>query len=155
VPSYETLDAIADAYNPALAIITLLLIATRMFRAQWRAAGLGMVAFAVVAGISFGLMFVDRWLKIWPAFGLDYSTHTATSLGLVMLLSYESRKLMPLWLVSFLCYLLLMLYQRYHSVADMVTTAVVVGLPMGLGMAALYRWQRRISATSTTDAQLP
>jgi len=93
MPSYETLDAIADAYIPLLALISLLLIAVRLFKAQWKPAGRGMAGFIAVAFIAYGLMFLDRFLGIWPAVGLDYSTHTATSLGLVLLLSLEGRKL--------------------------------------------------------------
>jgi hypothetical protein len=129
VPSYETLDAIADAYNPLLALVSLLLIAARVFKAKWKLAGVGMAGFMTVALVAYGLMFLDRHLGIWPAFGLDYSTHTATALGLVILLSIEARRLATLWSISFICYVLLMLYQRYHTVADVVTTAVAVSFP--------------------------
>lgn len=139
MPSYETLDAIADAYNPLLALVSLLLIAARVFRTRWKLAGVGMAGFMAVALVSYGLMFLDRHLGIWPAFGLDYSTHTATAFGLVILLSIEARRLAALWSISFICYVLLMLYQRYHTVTDVVTTAVVVGFPLVLILLYLHR----------------
>ncbi len=150
MPSYETLDAIADAYNPLLALISLLLVAVRLFKAQWKPAGRGMAGFIAVAFITYGLMFLDRYLGIWPAFGLDYSTHTATSLGLVLLLCLEARKLTALWTVSLLCYFVLMVYQRYHTVSDIVTTAIAVGIPLGLTLLYLNRLGRPRPA----DAQM-
>ena len=142
MPSFETLDAIADAYNPLLACISLLVIAARLFRAQWKRTGLGVAGFGGVAAVAYGLMFLDRYLNLWPALGLDYSTHTATALGLVILLSFEARKLVPLWVGSLACYVLLMLYQRYHTVTDIMTTAIVVGIPLGWALAFLHRPER-------------
>lgn len=147
MPSYETLDAIADAYNPLLALISLLLIAARLFKAQWKPAGRGMAGFIAVALVAYGLMFLDRFLGIWPAFGLDYSTHTATSLGLVLLLSLEARKLATLWAVSLACYFILMVYQRYHTVSDIVTTTLAVGIPLGLILLYLNRLGRTCTET--------
>lgn len=139
MPSYETLDAIADAYNPLLALVSLLLIAARVFTARWRQAGVGLAGFVAVALVAYGLMVLDHRLGIWPAFGLDYSTHTATAFGLVILLSIEARRLAALWSLSFVGYVLLMLYQRYHTVSDVVTTAVVVGFPLVLILVYLHR----------------
>jgi hypothetical protein len=98
-----------------------------------------MAGFLAAALVAYGLMFLDRHLGIWPAFGLDYSTHTATALGLVILLSIEARKLAGVWSISFVCYVLLMLYQRYHTVADVVTTAVAVSFPLILILVYLHR----------------
>lgn len=139
MPSYATLDAIADAYNPLLAGLALLLMLISLLNAQWQQAAMRLAGFAVVAAVAYGGMLLDRHLSIWPAFGLDYSTHTASALGLVILLSYIAHRLMPLWIGSLVGYLLLMLYQRYHTLADIVTTAAVVGVPLGVGLAWLYR----------------
>lgn len=153
MPSYETLDAIADAYIPSLAIISLILITAKLFTKQWKAAGIEITAFIVVALIAYGFMFLDRAMKIWPAFGLDYSTHTATALGLVMLLSFSMRKSAPFWISTLIAYILLMLYQRYHTVADIVTTAILVGIPFGLILSFIFRPQRSDSfrAQAKTD----
>ena len=142
MPSYETLDTLADAYNPLLAAISLLLVVSRLLRAQWRPAALGLAGFAAVAVVAYGLMFLDTYWGVWPAFGLDYSTHTATALGLVMLLTLQTRTVPLLWFGSLLCYVLLMLYQRYHTLADIVTTAVVVVIPLGLSLFYLFPQKR-------------
>ncbi len=96
-------------------------------------------AFAIVVFMAYGLMFLDNRYKVWPALGLDYSTHTAVALGLVILLSFNATKLKALWCGSFAAYVLLMLYQRYHTIADIVTTALAVGAPTALLLAGLYR----------------
>jgi hypothetical protein len=115
----------------------------------------GLVAFAVVAFVAYGFMFLDRRLNIWPAFGLDYSTHTAIALGLVIFLSFNMRKLVTFWIGSLVSYVLLMWYQRYHTIADIATTGVAVGIPIGLIMTYLY-WSGRTNAANPTlnaDAQ--
>jgi hypothetical protein len=139
VLSYETLDAIADSYNPALLAISLAAIPIGRREGRWRRIGVRVAALGVVALLVYGLMFLDRRLDIWGAFGLDYSTHTALSLGLVIFLSFNARKLTVVWVGSFACYVLLMLYQRYHTIADIVTTGLVVGVPAALTMAYLTR----------------
>ena len=59
---------------------------------------------------------------------MDYSTHTALSLVLTLFLATGHRKYRGLVAASFVAYLLLMLYQGYHTVADIVSTAAAVGL---------------------------
>jgi hypothetical protein len=137
--SYETLDVIADSYNPSLALMSLAFVAAGVCKAQWKLAGVRILAFAVVVLVAYGLMFLDRHLNIWAAFSLDYSTHTAVSLGLVIFLSYNSPRLAVVWIGSFVSYVLLMLYQRYHTISDVATTSLAVGVPVGLIMACLYK----------------
>lgn len=140
--SYETLDAIADSYNPVLALASLAFIAASVFRAQWRLVVLRLSAFIVIVFVAYGLMFLDRRLNIWPAFGLDYSTHTAVALGLVLFLSFSIPRWAALWVCSFISYVLLMLYQRYHTITDITTTGLAVGVPMTLTLAFLHQPRR-------------
>jgi hypothetical protein len=139
MPSYETLDAIADSYNPSLALVALALIAAALCRARWRLAGARALAFAMVASVGYGLMFLERHLHLWSAVGLDYSTHTAVSLGLVIFLSFNAPRLAVAWIGSFVGYVLLMLYQRYHTISDIAATSAVAGVPVGLAIAYLYK----------------
>jgi hypothetical protein len=149
MPSYEMLDAIADSYNPLLALISLIFIAASLFKAQWKLAGLRLIAFAVVVFIAYGLMFLDRSLNIWPAFGWDYSTHGAVAIGLVIFLCLNARKAAILWIGSFIGYVLLMLYQGYHTIADIATTIIAVGIPIELIMGYLYGlWGAKIKEES-------
>jgi hypothetical protein len=139
MPDYETLDTIADAYIPALALFSLIAIAISAIQGQWQIAALRLLTILIFAVIAYGFMFIDSWLKLWPALELDYSTHTAVSLVLVIFLSVINKKLAVFWLVSFIAYALLMLYQQYHTLADIVTTAVVVIVPTWLIAAYCYR----------------
>lgn len=147
MPDYETLDTIADAYIPLLALFSLSAIAISAIQGRWRMAIIRLLTILIFAAVAYGFMFIDSWLGLWPAFGLDYSTHTAVSLVLVIFLSVTNKKLAVFWLVSFIAYVLLMLYQRYHTLADIVSTAVVVIVPTWLITAYCYRhWPfRRIS----------
>jgi hypothetical protein len=119
MPGYETLDAIADSYNPSLA-----LIAAGLPRAQWRLAGMRALAVAIVASVAYGLMFLDR-------------------------------RLIVLWIGSFAGYVLLMLYQRYHGISDIATTGAVVGVPVALAIAYLYRRTNEKGRRSALSRELP
>ena len=131
MPSYETLDAIADSYNPALLALSVACLVHSLFRARWQLSLARFHALAVIAFFVYGLMFLDRRLDIWDSAGLDYSTHTALALSLVLFLYFCARRWAPLWIGSLVCYVILMLYQRYHSLADVLTTAIAVGVPVG------------------------
>lgn len=128
MPSYATLDAIADAYTPLLALTCLVLLLRPLHGLQWRVLGLRGASLAAGAFVAYGLMFLDNRLAIWPMAQLDYSTHTAVALVLAIFLSmYWPASRLLCW-VSLCAYGLLMLYQRYHSLADILTTAAVVAV---------------------------
>jgi hypothetical protein len=138
MPNYETLDTIADAYIPILALFSLIAIAIPATQHRRKVATQRLLKILIFAAIAFGLMFIDSWLGLWPAFGLDYSSHTAVSLVLVIFLSLINKKLIIFWMVSFIAYLLLMRYQQYHTFADMVTTTVAVIIPTWMVAAYFY-----------------
>ena len=141
MPSYETLDTIADAYTPLLAIISLTLIVVALFKAQWRLGGLRLLTLSAVLAIAYGFMFFDSRFNVWSTFGLDYSTHTAVALVLVAFLATNTPRLTIFWVSSLTSYGLLMLYQGYHTISDIAITAVVVIVPAWLIIARLYnRW---------------
>ncbi len=127
MPSYETLDAIADLYTPLLALAALAVLLRAPGGLQWQVLGARMARLAAGALVAYGLMFLDNWLQLWPALGMDYSTHTAVALVLAMFIAAHAPNV-RLWCgVSLLAYAALMLVQRYHTAADIVTTALVAG----------------------------
>ena len=75
-------------------------------------------------------MTLDAYFNIGSFLSLDYSTHTAVSLGLIIFLYFNVRRLAIVWIVSFILYLMLMLYQQYHTIADILVTGVVTGFPV-------------------------
>ncbi len=142
--SYEVLDTIADSYNPLLALIALIFIVKALLYSQWKLLGLRLAAFFAVAITAYGLMFLDNRLNIWSYWGLDYSTHTAIAVGLVLFLSFVRPQLRIWWFVSFIGYVLLMLYQRYHTIADILTTGITVSIPLLLAFKILLRLERSL-----------
>lgn len=134
--TYENLDRIADAFVPAQGVVALLLIAVQLPVRRFRVAGCLFVLFALGLVLTYGMMFADNRFGFWPAFGLDYSTHAAVALMLTSVLVAALRRFAWLWLGLVLGYLGLCLYQRYHTVADIVTTALYL-VPLHLGIARL------------------
>lgn len=128
MPSYQTLDAIADAYLPVLGSAVLLLIVKALLHKAWQqAAGLAVI----VAGgllIAYGLMFLDQTYLLWQRIGLDYSTHTAVALVLVSAWAVYSQSWRLIGPLSLVLYCVLMLFQHYHTFIDIFTTAAIVGL---------------------------
>lgn len=125
--SYETLDTIADAYTPIILITSLLLIIWNGAKRSWKISARQF--FELMAGlvIVYGLMFLDNEFKFWQSFSWDYSTHSAIALALVMFISITQHKLALYSVVSLLTYYVLMLYQQYHTIQDILSTVVVVG----------------------------
>jgi len=73
------------------------------------------------------LMLTDLWLHLWDRFGLDYSTHTALAVSLSVSLVALSRRWLLFLVPLLLLYAWLMIALDYHSAADIMTTAIVVG----------------------------
>lgn len=141
--SYETLDAIADSVNPTLFVVSLLVIGNTLITKRWRLAGMQVLSMLAGLIIAYGLMFADNRLKIWLAFGLDYSTHTAVAIVLVSFLTMHAKILTALWVGVLLAYFVLILYQKYHTLADILVTTLVVIAPVVLAM-----WYLRSRAES-------
>lgn len=123
---YESLDMLADSFNPASLILVLFslihMAQQRNFIALRR-----YVLFLVVSLICvYGLMILDKKLGIWASLSMDYSTHTALAFASILfLVFYWSKLRLPLF-ISLGLYLALMLFQAYHSVSDIVSTALIL-----------------------------
>lgn len=123
--TYEILDAIADSYNP------LLFVGYVIFSViYWRRGdkGASIRGFSGIV-IAYCLMFIDSTLGLWKSLDLDYSTHTAVAVALIVF-HVHKRSLSSAPAISFmaslLAYCALMVYQEYHSVLDIVSTALVI-----------------------------
>ena len=135
---YDTLDTIADSVNPILATIALLGIGLTASRKRWSKAIKLTFTFLLAAVVAYGWKFIDLKLKIWHFAGLDYSTHTAVTLVLCVLLSFTFQRVIYLWCGVFIAYVGLMLYQEYHSIADIISTSLVISFTLYL-FYSLYR----------------
>jgi len=144
--SYVTLDRIADAYNPILAAAWLLLVCRTFLIRGWRA---GLIQTGLGIGtllIAYGLMWLDNAFGFWPALGLDFSTHTAVAFALGATIFAMSRPCRLAVAVSFAAYVLLVLYQQYHSIGDIVSTLLVLAGPV---CALVYASQAAVDNSST------
>jgi len=130
MPDYETLDTIADAYTPLLGGLWLILALSPLVQRQWRLAGMRVAFGLATLAVCYGLMFADKALGLWPAVGLDYSTHSAVAIAAVGILCTLLPRGRAAWLASLFAYFALMRYQRYHSVADILSTTAVVAPPV-------------------------
>lgn len=133
-PSFETLDAIADSVNPVLGLVALTW-PWLQWRGQWRLAALHVLVTLLSVAFAYAITALDRANGWWQSWGLDFSTHAAVCVALIVALCSINLSLAGWWVGVFGVYVALMLYQEYHGVADIVTTAaaiapVVIGLRM-------------------------
>ena len=140
--NYQTLDIIADSYIPLLALLSLywlIILSGKRLEEQDEARKpcvlpqkslfrYRLLGLAILLGTAYGLMFLDNLFHLWPSVGLDYSTHTAVALVLIIYLILLKPEFKFLWGLSLIAYCGLMYYQRYHIVADMVSTATTIML---------------------------
>ena len=142
---YEKLDIVADSYNPLL-LMTAIVLLLYAFKSKGKMVGLYKVVLLIaLIAIVYAMQFIDKQSGLWAAFGRDYSTHTAFSMAIVFFVLFDGRAIKSAIIFSFVCYLGLMLYQKYHTVTDIVTTVLVVSPFM---YAATYYAHRRLTKRS-------
>ncbi len=126
------LDQIADAYVPLLLAIALG-VATVKWMSGQRWFWLRLLASALLV---YGLMLTDNRWHWWATLGLDYSTHTAAALALVIFIGVGlcTRLTWILLATSLLAYGELMFYLGYHTWGDIFAT----GITIGLGLWIIY-----------------
>ncbi len=138
-PAPSALKLLADLFDPLLALLALVMPVWKMrdFRAQ--------VPYYVALGMSLACVYaikaVDDHFRIWPSFGLDYSTHTAFAVCMGASLGWVR----PGWglaiVAAILGYAALIVYLGFHSVADIATTAPIVA---ALTLSAHYIMVRSV-----------
>lgn len=131
----------ADAYTPTLLLLALIrLVFVWRMGNKYYGAGL---AYAIL--VVYGWMFIDKYFQLWAGIGLDYSTHTAASLALVMYIGIGQRwRYKALLGASLLSYGGLMFLLHYHSWSDMFTTAGVIGIFL-TPLAGWRYWSPRLN----------
>lgn len=126
--AYEVLDRIADSVNPTLGLLALSVPWLRAHRASWPKPWFRVAGAALCVGIAYLGAAFDRFTGAWPALSLDYSGHSAVCVALLVSLSHLSRRWTVASVMIGAAYAALMMYQHYHTLADIVTTAVPIGL---------------------------
>ncbi|WP_163831362.1 hypothetical protein [Spartinivicinus ruber] len=149
--SYEVLDFIADSYIPLLFLYILFLIGLVAIKEGLMFAARYLLIFFIGVVLVYFIMYLDIILQIWPSFSMDYSTHTALAIAIVNYLVVYKQQYKSYFIVSLIAYCLLMLYQQYHTVLDIVTTAVVIS-PMSF---AIFIFGKRKCLLGLTSSNLP
>jgi hypothetical protein len=131
--SYGTLDAIADAVNPLLALAAIAAGVLDLHARRVRTALLFFVTTILgVAGI-YAIAGLDETYGIWARYRSDYSTHTALATTLVTsLLIWRPGWRAPLAGVWF-AYMVLILVMRYHTLGEVIAA-------MGVGVGVTVPW---------------
>ncbi|HOY21910.1 MAG TPA: hypothetical protein PK002_02095 [Cellvibrio sp.] len=140
----NSLDQIADAYTPLLLVIALLDLVLR-----WRDGDkLHSLKLSYAVAVVYGWMFTDNRFQLWHSLGLDYSTHTAASLALVICIAVRKRLAVKIVLGSSLVlYGCLMSLLSYHSWPDMLATAAIIALCILPVMMLRTRFAQRLWST--------
>lgn len=142
--SYDVLDSMADAVNPVLGVLSLIVPWCR--KRRWRAALLINVLTLLAVGLAYAFQGIDRSLGLWSAAGLDFSTHTAVFCGIASSLCHLGKSARVGVVALGVAYGVLMLVQRYHSLLDITTTAAAMIGPLWL----MWWWALRAFSKALT-----
>lgn len=127
---YAALDVLADSHNPLLAVVALALIVSAVAQRRGRLALLRLAGVLAALAVVYGFKLADDRLGLWPRFGVDYATHTAVALAAATYLVAQAPRLWAFWIASFAGYTWLVLHQRYHTPADLLSTCAAVAGPL-------------------------
>lgn len=126
----KILDFVADSFNPLLVLLAL--IAPRLAGNRSRRQVLDHYA---ATGVGVGLVYLvkalDGWLRIWAAFGLDFSTHSAVAASLVVSLAVFRRGWLAPLAIALALYYALELVMGYHGVPDILSAGTLAALLTG------------------------
>jgi len=122
--TYRILDAVADSFDPLLAIIALIC----PLRRKPRAILFYYLSAAAAIGFVYFVRAIDGREQIWRSFGLDFSTHSAFAASLAVSMgAFRRNWIAPLALITVL-YFSLELIMRYHGLLDILSSAMVAAL---------------------------
>jgi len=121
--TYRLLDAIADSYNPLLALLALAVPLLRKPR-ELRPAVRYYIATAAAIAFVYLIRAIDAHQQLWASIGLDYSTHSSFAASMAVSVAMYLRRWLPPIFASMALYFCLELVMRYHGVLDIVTSAI-------------------------------
>lgn len=123
--SHQTLKVIADSVNPTLGILAIVLPFTK-WRDVWRLAAAHLGVTLLIVALTYLFRAILQLEALWANWGLDYSTHEAICIDLVVASSSLYWRRAWIWCTVLLAYDALMVYQSYHTWPDLETTAAVM-----------------------------
>ena len=84
--SYQTLKHVADSVNPSLGVLTLALPFSRWPR-QWRLSSMHIAVTLITVMLTYLVRAAFSLEAVWASWGMDFSTHGAICIVLVVALS--------------------------------------------------------------------
>ena len=117
---------IADLYTPIIVIMCTICMVLSARKHSKRVGLLQLSGVLLSTVFIYALMFIDNALGIWPSFNLDYSTHTAIALVFIGYFIVYTPRLRTVMVFSIVTYAALMMHQKYHTLADIITTTICV-----------------------------
>jgi hypothetical protein len=128
--SHQTLKIVADSVNPTLGVLALALPFAK-WRGQWRPSAKHIAITVLTVALTYSLRAALGLEAVWAHWGMDFSTHGAICIVLGVALASLSWRRSWTWGAVFVGYDSLMVYQAYHTWADIGTTTAVM-LPLAL-----------------------
>lgn len=126
-PKYQTLDAIADCFNPVIGIVALLVVARPFFSRNWASGFARLRTLAQLMAVVYALRFIDRAIDPENVAVVGYSTHTAFAVGVTAFIcAHQVCWQRAGWVIGLLVYLGLVGYQGYHSLSDIAVSALLL-----------------------------
>jgi hypothetical protein len=116
------LDAIADSFNPLLAILALAMPLTRRPRTL-RATALYYLSTGAAIAVVYLVRAIDARQQIWASVGLDFSTHSAFAASLTVSIGAFRRRWLAFLVPLLIAYFCLLMIMRYHGLLDILTSA--------------------------------
>lgn len=117
---------IADLYTPIIVIMCTICMVLSARKHSKRVGLLQLSGVLLSTVFIYAIMFIDNALGIWPSFNLDYSTHTAIALVFIGYFIVYTPRLRTVMVFSIVAYAALMMHQKYHTLADIITTTICV-----------------------------
>lgn len=124
--TYDQIDFVADLYIPFLIVLVLYLLLKKWpLVKKADQPKLFLFIFLQLVWV-YGIRYIDILFTLWPRYGLDYSTHTALSLTLVFVVVSMRKKLLGGMICLQCLYSWVMVYQKYHTYGDIISTAFII-----------------------------
>lgn len=123
--TYEVIDAICDSVNPILFLAFIGVLAYFLIKKNYKHSVFVRLGILYGLLVTYGILFIDTKMHFWESMGMDYRTHTAFAFAMCSVIGFFTKK--PVLMAVILAvYIIAMLYQKYHTVADIATTLLAL-----------------------------
>jgi hypothetical protein len=123
--AFKILHLVANATNPLLGIA--LIVALFLLWQQNKPYATGIFLATIVSIVFINIIRVgEAHYDIWSRWGMNFSTHAAMTIAFCVPLALIWQKRWWLFLAIFIAYDALMMMLLFHSLADIITTTIVI-----------------------------